>query len=295
MYCDGRLSQFRESPSTIAVYTFLGFLSVVLAIFTVFGNSLILHALRNCQTLRAPTKALFCSLAFSDLAVGIVVNPMFAGYCLAAVFNNIEAFCAIRDPYVIAGFCLGSVSFFTMTAISLDRFYAFTLRLKYHQTVTFKRVVFLLAGCWMFGFIWPFTWLISENITKILAAVMIFCSVMTTSLSFVKIAIGIRRHHQQRSIVAPQQNGGNRFSIAQYKNSLTTMILVFCLLLACYLPYFAVLPLNVMTGSNSNTNLALNITAAVTKLNALLNPLVYCWRMREIRRHVMSALRCFAC
>ncbi|XP_078346941.1 melanocyte-stimulating hormone receptor-like [Oculina patagonica] len=296
MYCPVRFSQFRESQLTVGAYTFLGISCVVLAIFTVFWNSLILHALRKCQTLHAPTKALFCSLAFSDLGVGIVVFPIFAAICFAAISNNIEVFCAIRDLYVIAGYCLGSVSFFTMTAISLDRIYAFTLKSRYHQFVTFKRVVLLLAGCWIFGVIWPFSWFISENMTNFLATVIIFCSVVTSSILYIKIAIGIRRHQrqiqEQRTYSAPQRHGGNNFSISQYKRSLNTMILVFCILLACYLPYFVV-SLNVATGSNSNTNLAMNITATVIKLNSLLNPLVYCWRIREIRREVMNVLRCF--
>ena len=298
MYCHVRFYQFRETSTTIAVYTFLGISSVVLAIFTVFANALILHALRKCQTLHAPTKALLCSLAFSDLGIGLVAYPLFATYCFAAVFNDIEVFCGIQGPYIIAAYFLGSVSFLTMTAISLDRFYAFTLKLRYHQVVTFKRIVFLLAGCWIFGFIWPFSFLISENITKIVAAVIIFCSVVTTSLSFIKIVIGIRRHQrqiqEQQTSLALQHHGGSHFSISQYKKSLYTMILVLCLLLACYLPFFTVLPMNIITGSNLSTNVSYNITSWIIKLNSLLNPLVYCWRMREIRREVIIALPCFS-
>ena len=301
MYCHVRFSQFRETSTTIYAYTFLGISSVVLAIFTVFGNSLILYALRKCQTLHASTKALFCSLALSDLGVGLIVYPLFATYCFAAVFNDIEVFCSIRGPYTIADYCLGSTSFFTTTAISLDRFYAFTLRFRYHQVVTFKRVAFLLAGCWAFGFIWPFTFLLNEQISKIMVAVIIFCCVVITSISYIKITFGIRRYRRQiqqttqQTISAHQQHGGNHFRIGQFKKSLYTMILVFCLLLVCYLPFFTVLPLNVVTGSHSNTNLALNITAAVIKLNSLLNPLVYCWRMGEIRREVLTALPSFKC
>ena len=299
MYCHVRFSQFRESSFAITVYTLLGFSSAVLATFTIFGNLLILYALWKCQTLHAPTKALFCSLALSDLGVGLAAYPLFAAYCLAAVFNDIEVFCAIRGPYTIAGYFLGSVSFITITAITLDRVYAFTLKIRYHQFVTFKRVSFLLFACWIFGFIWPFSFLLDEKISKIVAGMIIFCCVVIASISYIKITVGIRRHqHQiqeQGTISASQQHGTNNFSIEQYKKSLKTMMLVFCLFLACYVPFFAVLPLNLVTGSNSNTNLALNITSAVFKLNSLLNPLVYCWRIREIRSQVMTALSCLAC
>lgn len=298
MHCHQRFSQFRETPTTIAAYTFLGISSVVLAVFTVFGNLLILLAVRKCQTLHAPTKVLFCSLAFSDLGVGIVVYPLFATYCFAAVFDDIEVFCAIRGPYTIAGYCLASVSFLTMTVLSLDRFYAFTTRLRYHQFVTFERVVFLVAACWIFGFIWPFSWLLSEKISMIVAALIIFCCVVTTSISYIKITIGIRRHQRQiqEQQISPelQHHGGSHFSISQYKETLNTMVLVFCLLIACYLPFFAVLPFT-MSGSNSNPMLALNITSAIIKLNSLLNPLVYSWRIREIRRQVAINLQRVSC
>ena len=74
----------------------VGISSNVLAVLTVFGNLLILHALRKCQTLHAPSRVLFCSLAFSDLGVGVVVYPLFAALCFAAVFDDIEVLCAIR-------------------------------------------------------------------------------------------------------------------------------------------------------------------------------------------------------
>lgn len=298
MHCQERFAQFRETSATIAVYTFLGISSIVSAVFTVCGNLLILHALRKCQTLHAPTKVLFCSLAFSDLGVGIVVYPLFATYCLAAVFDDIEVFCAIRAPYTVAGYFLASVSFFTMTVLSLDRFYAFTSRLRYHQLVTFERAVLLLAACWISGFIWPFSWLLNEKTAMIIAAFMIFCCVVTTSILYIRIAIGLRGHQrqiqEQQTIPELQHHGGRHFSIRRYTKTLNTMILVFCVLIACYVPFFVVLPFT-MSEPNSYSMLALNIASAIVKSNSLLNPLVYSWRMREIRREVTITLQCVTC
>ncbi|KAJ7340332.1 hypothetical protein OS493_003069 [Desmophyllum pertusum] len=184
-----------------------------------------------------------------------------------------------------------------MTAISLDRYYAFTLRLRYRQVVTFKRVVFLLAACWVFGLIWPLSWLLSEKIAGTVVTVGTFCCIVITSISYIKITIGIRRHQRQilaqQTIPAQQQHGGNHFSIGQYKKSLNTMVLIFCLLIVCYLPYFTAVAVAMVIGSNSSVILAWNVTSAFIFLNSLLNPLVYCWRMREIRREVLIALPCF--
>ena len=129
MSCRLRFADSRNTTTSTALFAFLGISSVPFIIFTILGNILILHALRNYQALHTPTKALFCSLAISDLGVGLAVYPLFAAYCFAAAFNNIEAFCAILvGPYTIAAYSLGFVSFMTITVIALDRFFAFTLR-----------------------------------------------------------------------------------------------------------------------------------------------------------------------
>lgn len=298
MSCLLRFSYIREASTSTVAYTIFGSVNIVLAIFTVIGNSLILHALRKCPSLFAPTKALLCSLALSDLGVGLIVLPLFAAYCFAVAFNNTELFCNIQNPYAITAYCLVSVSFLTMTAVTLDRFCALKLRQRYRSEVTLKRVVLVLAACWIFGLAWPFIWLLNEKIALIIAMIIIFCCVVISSLLFIRTYYGIRHHQQQiqsqQAISVPRQPGGNQFNIGGYKTFLNTMVLVFCLLLACYLPYFSVLGVTMGTASTSDTTLAFNITAGIIYLNSLLNPIVYCWRMRQIRREILIALPCFA-
>ena len=105
----------------------------------------------------------------------------------------------------------------------------------------------------------------------------------------------LRRHQCQiqKQCATHQQHGGNLFRLGQYKKSVNSMIVIFCLLLACYLPYFIVAIVTMVLGKSSSTMLAWNMTSAFVYLNSLLNPLVYCWRMREIRRAVDIALKCF--
>ena len=297
MFCYEIFPQFRETSTAVAFYTFLGISSVVLALLTVVGNLLILYAIRKCQTLHAPTKVLLCNLAVSDLGVGIVVYPLFAAHWFAVTLNNIRVFCTVLDPYVIAAYIMGSVSLYTMTAISLDKYYAFAFRLRYHQIVTFKRVMLAMGGCWMVGFIMPFSWLLSEKSTRILGATLIFCCIVITSICYIRVIIGIRRHQrqiqEQESTSASQHHAGNLLRIGQYTKSLNTMIVLFWLQIACYLPFFITAAVTMGIGTNSNKILALNITKALIYFKSLLNPLVYCLRTREIRRQVLTSLSSF--
>ena len=197
MSCLARFSSIREASTSTAAYTVLGSLNIVLAFLTIFGNSLMLNCLRKCQSIHAPTKALFCSLALSDLGVGLFAFPLFAVYCFAVAFSNMDLFCNIQGPYAIFSSCLGSVSFLSTTALALDRFYALKFRLTYRQVITFKLTLRVLAACWIFGIAWPLMWLLNERVTFITAIAIIFCSVMITSISCNRTYLRIRRHQNQ--------------------------------------------------------------------------------------------------
>ena len=299
MSCLARFSSMREASTSIAVYTVLGSVNIVLAFLTIFGNSLMLNCLRKCQSIHAPTKALFCSLALSDLGVGLFAFPLSAVYCFAVAFSNMDLFCNIQGPYAMFSSCLGSLSFLSMTALALDRFYALKFRLTYRQVITFKRTLRVLAACWIFGIAWPFTYLLNERVIFITAIAIIFCCIVITSISCIRTYLGIRHHQKQlhaQQLPAAKQNGGNQFITGRYKKSINTITFIFCLLLACYLPYFTAVVIVTATALNSDTTLAFNITAGIVYLNSLLNPILFCWRIKEIREEVLIFLRpCFPC
>ena len=258
-----------------------------------------LNCLRKCQSIHAPTKALFCSLALSDLGVGLFAFPFFAVHCFAVAFSNVDLFCNIQGPYAIFSSCLGSVSFLSMTALALDRFYALKFRLTYRQVITFKRTLQVLAACWIFGIAWPFTYLVNERVIFVTTIAIISCCIVITSISCIRTYLGIRHHQKQlhaQHLPAVQQNGGNQFITGRYKKSINTITFIFCLLLACYLPYFIAVGTTIATVSSSDTTLAFNITAEIVYLHSLLNPILYCWRIKEIREEVLVVLcPCFPC
>lgn len=288
--CVDRFALIRHASTSIVAYTFLGILNIVLAALTVFANCLMLHALSKCKSLYTPIKASFSSLAVSDLGVGLFTQPLLATYCFAVVSNNVGLFCTIQSPYNIVAYALTSVSFLTITVIAVDRFYAFKLGVRYRHVVTFKRVVPKLLACWMFGIVWPFTWLLSEKVAMFTALLITFCCVVMTSGSSTGAYCAMRRHLKQNH----QYAGNSQTTTRRYKKLLDTIVLIFCLLLVCCLPYFIVVGVEQATESNSNTMLALKVTCEIIYLNSLLNPILYCWRMREIRREVSIVLPCFA-
>jgi len=96
-------------------------------------NILTIHAMRKTSSLPKPLKELLLSLAVSDLGVGLLVQPLFIALMVNPTNSTRTAFNIIAVLFVNA-------SFFGVVAISVDRFLAVHLHLRYQELVTHKRV-----------------------------------------------------------------------------------------------------------------------------------------------------------
>lgn len=256
------------------------------------GNILILISLHKSQAIHSPSKALFSSLALSDLAVGVIVAPLHFGLTLGIVQDNPLLYCTFFAPTTAAGYTMASVSTLTTVAIALDRYLAFRLRIRYRQLVTVNRVVLLLSLVWIIGILFALSWTFDRNISHIVGACATFLCTTTTFYCYLKIFVGLR--HQAAQIQEQNQvaRASHRqfFNIPVYKQSVKNMFLIYCVILICYLPYFLALMLLFSVGLGSSTFLVLSLSYVIISLNSSLNPFVYCWRIREIRRQVLSIL-----
>ena len=138
------MSYLSDSHTTRVAYVILAAASLVLAILTTLGNSLVLRALPKCQALQKSARALLGSLPLSDLGIGLFAYPLLVTYCVSILCSDGDLFRAIqsRRPYAMVSYCLGSVSFLTVTVIGFDRFYAVKLRQSYRQVVAFSMMDF---------------------------------------------------------------------------------------------------------------------------------------------------------
>jgi len=256
------------------------------------GNILILISLRKSQAIHSPSKALFSNLALSDLAVGLIVAPLHFGLTLGIVLDNPLLYCSFYAPTTFAGYGMASVSTLTAVVIALDRYLAFRLRIRYRQLVTVNRVVFLLFLVWIIGILFALSWTLDRNISHIVGASATFICTTTTFYCYLKIFVGLR--HQAAQIQEQNQLGRasnrNFFNIPVYKKSVKNMFFIYCVILICFVPYFLALMVLFSVGLGSSTFLVLSLSYVIIILNSSLNPFVYCWRIREIRRQVLSIL-----
>ena len=269
------------------IYIFVCVVNVITSVSSILGNVIILSALRRCQSLHSPSKALLCSLALTDLVVGLVVLPLFVTYHLTIILEIPTYYCTIAVSYGRTSAFVSAASLLTIVAIAAERFLAFHLRSRYRAVVTFQRVVFVLILEWIVAAIWTVSWFWNLKVNMLFGAVVLFCCCVAVPLCYYSIHRGLRRHvaqvHQQASTREP-----SNFNVLRYKKALSNMMWIYAFLIVCYIPFLSSLVAVLVTGLNNTTRLAVQFSAIAIFFNSALNPVLYCWRIKELRDKVRA-------
>ena len=264
---------------------------VMCSVSSTLGNAVILYALRKCQSLHSPSKALLCSLALTDFFVGLIVLPLLMAYYLTIILGMPGYYCIISIAYGRTSTFLAGVSLETITTIAIDRYLAFHLRLRYRQLVKLRRVVCILVIEWVATALWSASWFWDEQVNKISGAISLTIYCLVTLLCYISIHRSLRHHVEQ----IHQQNNPREppvaFNLVQYKKTLNNMLWVNGLLLVCYMPYLSSLLAILSTGLSDYTRIAQHFSAIIIYFNSFLNPFLYCWKIKELKEKVMALFR----
>ena len=264
--------------------------NILFSITSSLGNILILIALRKVTSLHPPTKLLFQCLAITDLGVGLTSQPLFATVLLID-YRNVNW--SVIESCLSLIFC--GVSMNISTALSLDRLLALLLGLRYRHVVTLKRVRIAVACCWLTALVTALViFLTGGEIFLRIAMILIILSVIISLSSYTKIVLKLRQHQTsvQENVHQGMANaGGVPVNLEQYKRTVVSIALVQVALIACYVPFLITLML-VQLNSISN-NVFVLVSTTLVYLNSSLNPILYCWRIKEVRQAVLGTVKRF--
>ena len=282
---------FRESlhPTLMVncvANAFLSFTAIVLNVITI-------QALRKTPSLSRTLKTLLLNLAISDLGVGLLVQPLYVASLVMENEQNTNniAFYVVRKAHIIQRQLFVSASFLSVFVLTVDRFLAIHLHLRYQELVTHKRVVAVVVSTWAFRA--SITFLRQFYLTKgSLRAIIVVVCIITTGLLYCKIYAAVRHHTNQIHVLQVQQvaQNGERPSAVRQRKKVVATLYVFVVYLVCYLPVACI----VFAKTNGETVLLSGLeyfTWTLAYPNSSLNPLIYCWKMRHIRQTVMVILR----
>ena len=277
---------------------FLGFcvLNFVFSLVATLGNLLAIRALMKTSTIPATVKKLFLSLAFSDLAVGLCSQLMTA--IISAVMlkmpsseDDLAFFCpTVLVVYSYFTYLLAFASFLNVTVIAFDRLLAVSLHLRYQELVTPIRVTIVLVSLWLTSCVAAsLCTFLPKGIEMALAVIIVIGCVLTT-LAYVRI-YKVAKYHQNQIYSQNQlQNAQTREAHRQRKSAYNSLF-VSVVFLACYFPFMPCEILYMTNTSEISFFMALFPSIFLIYLNSSLNPIVYCWRYREIRQIVKKTVK----
>ena len=272
-------------------------LNIFLSITASLGNALILVALHKVSSIHPPTKLFFQSLAVTDLCVGLIVQPLFAIFLLSRITEvNEDVLYYMYEVSRASSWILCAVSVLTSTAISVDRLLALLLRLRYRHVVTLSRVRVAIICFWLIGAVAGSTRMWRRDIALTEGSVVITLSLVTSIFSYTKIHLKLR--HQQVQVQnffsrEPTSNSGEiPLNIARYKKTVSSILWVQLALVACYIPWGILALLFVIGIENGQAWIA---GETLIYLNSSLNPILYCWKIREVREAVKGIIRQLNC
>ena len=283
----------------MGVTVFLSASNIFLSIIASVGNALILIALGKVSSIHPPTKLLFRCLAVSDLCVGLLLQPLFATRLLNDVTQKINSNIVIY--IIVANTCLGffvcGISVLVSAAISVDRLLAFMLRLRYRQVVTLRRVrVGIFCFCLSAVLSGLITYFGSFRIASTGAIAGVLLSLVVSVFCYAKIFFRLRQQQAQVQDFCHQvqpNEGETPLNIARYKRTVSSIAWVQMTLVVCYVPLVIV---SVLHNYNSTiNNIEWNAAVTLFYLNSSLNPLLYCWKIAEIRQAVKDTVTQFCC
>ena len=191
---------------TIVVINFI--LNVPLILTSITGNALVLATILKTPSLRSvPSITFLCSLASTDLLVGLLGQPF---YIASELYHSTGGPRSKVEALISASLC--GVSLATITAISVDRLLALHYHMTYPNLMTTKRAMYASASLWFPSVLLTCLRVAWESeVLFIFEGVYITICFVLSSASYIKIYF-IVRHHQIQ--IQAHQQAANSFNIS---------------------------------------------------------------------------------
>lgn len=258
--------------------------NLLLGPLAVAANALILGAIWRNPSLRTPSYVLLAGLAFSDFCTGLITQPFDAARRITdqVINQNRNSMSAIVSGSV--AYFFASLTVFVMTLMAVERW----LYMSRRSILTVRRVVTIFTTFALLAFpmqAWGlYTRLHHKKVFGILATIFFSFGgflVCLTVIAYFKVFLIIRRHQNQ------VQTLQNTIAIKKYRKSCFTILYVLAVFVLCYTPYGCVfVTFHALELCGESYRSVFQVCGALVFLSSLLNPLLYYWRMKEIKHGV---------
>ena len=265
-------------------------LNAPLMLISILGNALVLAAIIKTPSIRSTSMHMLCSLAASDLLVGLISQPLY-------IASELSKESSLAKAMITIGYSFCLVSLATVTAISVDRYVALHYHMRYATLVTYSRVRYTLVIVWITSLLVNSVYFLNiDRLLLMLSDVISGILLLISTFSYFRIYLVVRRHHsqihaQQQAVQTVSAKNGAR--MMRLKQSALNTFVFYIVLISCYFPMYIILTLH--GTSYKKWQPQWNFAITLVFMNSAINPFLYCWRIRELRVAVVKTARQLFC
>ncbi|XP_074613828.1 melanocyte-stimulating hormone receptor-like [Acropora palmata] len=252
------------------------------------GNLLVLVTIWRTPYLNRPSHTFLFSLALSDFCTGTIAQPIITHI-------DILVFTSTSTVSCILNIFWGVVTLLMMTMISVDKFLAINLHLRYDEIVTNPTAKIIVLVIWMVGGAISLVSLSSVLFLQwslIITGTLCFVAMFLIWINIFRV---VRRHRAQIQQQIFHIADAQPFNMLRFRKTAHGYILLLFLFLLCYLPQVVFL-LRMLPKTNVEHNfMGFYLSYTLMVINASLNPFLYCWRNNDIRSALKQILLKLVC
>ena len=270
-----------------AVLIFLIIINIVTSPFTATFNSLVIMAVRTKTWLRAnKSNILLACLAVTDLAVGVIVQPMFIAVLITVVLGETtRRSCALQAATQLMSSVLCDTSLIHLALVSGERYLAMKHAYSYATgLVTEARLLVASGMAWFFSLILHIPLFVDRPLFYPMNTTLICLSLAIIIFCHLTVYREVRRHQKELSTQQVTEEARQKFLKDKKALKLTTTIVA--VLVLSYMPAIVFRIVLVKYQNEMFIGVAIVCLLCVISIaifNSFVNPLIYAIRTRQFR------------
>nr|ACI01696.1 melanocortin receptor 1 [Cygnus atratus] len=271
-------------------------LFLMLGLVSLVENLLVVAAILKNRNLHSPMYYFICCLAVSDMLVSVsnLAETLFMLLMEHGVLVIRASIIRHMDNIIDMLICSSVVSSLSfLGVIAVDRYITIFYALRYHSIMTLQRAVVTMASVWLASTVSSTIFITYYRNNAILLCLISFFLFMLILMLVLYIHMFALARHHLRSI-SSQQKHLTVYHTSSLKGAVTLTILL-GVFFVCWGPFFFHLILIVTCPTNPFCTCFFgyfNLFLILIICNSVVDPLIYAFRSRELRRTLREVVLC---